>query len=439
MNINISDLLHENSLEVGEKRFGALIYRFADFFRILIEVIMTRQQSSRSTKRDTKASEESELTKEDFTIDEPKASTANSEQQDIKTHAEKSAKEESAEQTHGEKPQTKYDPRNQTPANVIFLPNIARGAQEKDLYEFGETLPCKPAKTFVYMSDTAYHGFIECASVEDGIKNLEHINSNELMLKNKRVLAEYSRRKNVLDRDTYEKRQHVRKARGERPSDRDRRDEPRQRRRSRSPPYRESYRSDRGRDWDRDDRWSKDRWDYPSRGGSSWRDDDWKRSDNYGKWPNYEKQQSWDRGYDDRHSSRQKEWDYEYPSRGGSSSYQQPAYDQYESRYPPADRHRYPPREQYPPYEPQGYPEPSAYAHPPAAAPYDAYRGEAPLPVLQGASHPAPTGYRQSPPPSAYGGQAAPAHPLLSLQQPVRATPIGTQQPSYGHPYPQYK
>lgn len=97
------------------------------------------------------------------------------------------------------------------PSPVLFLPNMSYDAKEADLMELAQQCPAPVKKSFMYMSSTAHHGFLECNSVEDATMNLEWINMQNLEVNGKRVFAEYSKRKNVDDRRTYEERQHARK------------------------------------------------------------------------------------------------------------------------------------------------------------------------------------------------------------------------------------
>ncbi len=97
------------------------------------------------------------------------------------------------------------------PSPVLFLPNMSYDAKERDLADLAQKCPAKVRKSFMYMSSSAHHGFLECNSIEDATKNLEWINNRNLEVKGKRIFAEYSRRRNVDDRRTYEERQHARK------------------------------------------------------------------------------------------------------------------------------------------------------------------------------------------------------------------------------------
>ena len=208
-----------------------------------------------------------------------------------------------------------YKPRHSSPSHILFLPNMASRTTEKELADFADQLPCKAKKTFMYMSDTAYHGFVECTCVEDATQNLEFINSHNLTVRNKRVLAEYSKRKNVQDRRTYENRQHARK---EEDTTR-RRGEPRPRRRSRTPPRRRSP----PRDYPREDRYRRE---YPPA--------DYRQGARYEQEP-----PSYRREFDDRHGYPRQAPRYEtgprprddYPA---YDDYRRPAPESYPSRRP---------------------------------------------------------------------------------------------------------
>ena len=318
----------------------------------------------------------------------------------------------------GEKAVKVYEPRRQTPSHILFLPNMSSRASEKDLADFATKLPCKAKKTFVYMSNVACHGFIECESVEDASSNLEFINSRELEVRGKRILAEFSKRKSVQDRRTYESRQHNRKDR-DAPERRPRDDRP-PRRRSRSPPRGYRARSPPPRDYDR---YRDYRPDYYRRDGPP---------EDYRYPP---------RGYEPEHYRRDDERRYreEYPPRR--------EYDNYPPRdaYPPS-YDGYPPRDQPAPHPQDAYRAPPAReAVPPQGYSQDAYRGPStresvpPQGYSQEAYRAAPA--REAVPPQGYSQEAyrtyppqpaAVSHPLLSM----RPTSVGTI-PSY-QPY-QYR
>ena len=354
-----------------------------------------------------------------FTIDEPYDESAASEGHASDHDAQPSGKTDghslSTAVDSSERKKDVYQPRRQTPSHILFLPNMASRTSEKELAEFAEQLPRKVKKTFMYMSDVAYHGFVECESVEDAIKNLDFINSNTLEVRGKRVLAEFSRRKSVQDRKTYENRQHVRK---DRDSSYDRRTReprrpsppPRRRSRSRSPPRGYRPRSPprpmpRGR--------------YPP--PRDYRDEPYRRE---GPPPPSDYRYP-PRPYDDRAPApyrRDYERDREY--RGSD-------YDRYEA---------YPPRGAYPPESYRSGPPPAAMK-PYREAPRESYpppvQREAPVAPYPREAYAPPVGpsepyhqqaYQQ---PQTYGS-AAVSHPLLSM----RPTTIGTA-PAYQ--YHQYR
>lgn len=303
-----------------------------------------------------------------------------------------------------------YEPRRQTPSHILFLPNMSSRVSEKDLSDFATKLPCQAKKTFVYMSNVACHGFIECLAVEDAIKNLEHINSNNLEVRGRRVIAEYSKRKSVQDRKTYENRQHSRKEREQAEKPRERVERPlRRRSRSRSPPPR-SYGRPRSppREYDR----------YPPRDR---RDDYYRREVRPSEFRRSPPRrfdaplpESYRREYDDRREYR------DYPPRREYENYPESA------PYP---------RSSYEPYPaaPRSYPQP-VY---PVTAPI---RSQSPVGAY------ASEGYRQPYPPAYQGAAPVPfaapvsapatvAHPLLSM----RPTAVGTFHPDVrSAPYPQY-
>jgi len=97
------------------------------------------------------------------------------------------------------------------PSAVLFLPNMSQHANERDLMDLSKRCPGKIKKTFMYMSTSAHHGFLECDSVDDASRILDWINNSFIEVRGKRVFAEYSRRKTVEDRMTYEHRQTLRK------------------------------------------------------------------------------------------------------------------------------------------------------------------------------------------------------------------------------------
>ena len=169
---------------------------------------MSNQAAQRNESDDREFLDSVDRKEADFFIDEPVQSLQPNDSLTLEHDASVSTEVDSAERKVPE-----YEPRRQTPSHILFLPNMASRTSEKELAEFADQLPCKVKKTFMYMSDVAYHGFIECFSVEQASQNLAHINSHTMEVKGKRVFAEYSRRKSVQDRRTYETRQHVRKER----------------------------------------------------------------------------------------------------------------------------------------------------------------------------------------------------------------------------------
>ena len=331
-----------------------------------------------------------------------------------------------------------------SPSQVLFLPNMSPHANERDLADLSKRCPGKVRKTFMYMSSSAHHGFVECESIDDASRILDWINNSYIEVRGKRVFAEFSRRKNVEDRSTYEHRQSIRKEssgvasrgpsergsyrkddyvddrgphrrdrgssfRSGQPSDsgayraidrpphrrdeephsyRQYREEGSHRRRSRSPPSRSGPPR------------SPPRGAYPSRGDH--------REDNY-----YRRERDQYQGYPPYEYERRPHDDYHAPP--PSRSYQ-PAYESSQYRQAPPQYDEYRPRD-YPSYPPSG----------------PGYSGQ-----------PAP--YYQEPHPQ-YPPKQAPvpvAHPLLSLQPsavsgghpPVRSTPIGTRPNSYAPAYP---
>ena len=205
---------------------------------------MSNHDSDRNDGSDREFLDSFDRKEADFSVDEPGQLPKDSFTQEEAYGQPSSTADDpsiSTEVDSAERKVPAYEPRRQTPSHILFLPNMASRTSEKELAEFAEHLPCKVKKTFMYMSDVAYHGFIECFSVEEASKNLEHINSHKMEVKGKRVLAEYSRRKSVQDRRTYETRQHVRKERqhgdsGRRPPRHMSPPPMRRRSRSRSPP-----------------------------------------------------------------------------------------------------------------------------------------------------------------------------------------------------------
>jgi hypothetical protein len=311
-----------------------------------------------------------------------------------------------------------YKPRQATRSHILFLPNMASRTTEKELAEFAEKLPCKAKKTFMYMSDVAYHGFVECLSTDDASKNLEFINANNLEVRGKRVLAEYSRRKSVQDRQTYENRQHSRKEHenrsGRRPPREPRRISPptrrlappprrmsppplRRRSRSRSPPLGYRTRSP--------PRPTPSRYLPPRETRHEFYRREGPPPSDYRYPP---------RGYEGPPPAPYRR-DYE-PNRAGYRG----EYDRYES-YPPT-RDNYPEAFRGPPPPYQPHPGREAYHHPTAREPHH---------------HPAAP-VREVYPPQPYGtapGPAAPvSHPLLSM----RPTAIGTA-PVASHPAMHYQ
>jgi hypothetical protein len=338
------------------------------------------------------------------------------------------------------------------PSQVLFLPNMSPHANERDLADLSKRCPGKVKKTFMYMSSSAHHGFVECESIDDAASILDWINNSYIEVRGKRVFAEFSRRKNVEDRPTYEHRQSIRKEhtvpaprssadrgpyrkddyvddrgpyrrdrgpsyRSSPPADsgayraidrppyrreadqqsyRGYRDEPGPRRRSRSPPARGGH----GRSPPRS---------YPPR-------DDYRNDESYRRerdqYPSYAPQGS---GYPQPYDERQ----YGYESRAQTR--------------PSADYHHPPPSRSYPGYEHGGQ-----FRQPPPQ--YDDYRPREPAyaPPVGGAPY-----YQEPLPPYQPRAPQGPvAHPLLSLQSsavsgpvPVRSTPIGTRHAPYP-PYP---
>lgn len=351
-----------------------------------------------------------------FTLDEPDLqATMSSDKPSADTTNEPSGENDehsvSTGDDAGEGEIQTYEPRRQTPSHILFLPNMSSRVSEKDLSDFASKLPCKAKKTFVYMSNVACHGFIECSSTEDATKNLEHINSNNLEVRGKRVIAEFSKRKSVQDRKTYENRQHSRKEREQAEKPRERGDRPvRRRSRSRSPPPR-SYGRPRSppREYDR----------YPQRE----RRDDYYRRDvrpsEFRRSPprrfDAPPPESYRREYDERRDYR------DYPPRREYDSYPESA------PYP---------RSSYEPYPgaPRSYPQPVYPAPAPvrSASPAAGYPGEA---YRQPYSQPYPGTVAAAPYGAPASAPAAVAHPLLSM----RPTAVGTFQPDVrSAPYPQY-
>ena len=382
-----------------------------------LELVISRRSMSEEDLIDGSDSNEVpnpyDVSHTDFTIDETPGSGGASNDLNDKDDLGSGHVDENTVSTGadtGENAVKVYEPRRQTPSHILFLPNMSSRASEKDLADFATKLPCKAKKTFVYMSNVACHGFIECATVEDASSNLEFINSRDLEVRGKRILAEFSKRKSVQDRRTYESRQHNRKDR-EVP-ERRHRDDRAPRRRSRSPPRGYRTRSPPPREYYRDHRPP----DYYRREGPP---------EDYRYPP---------RGYEPEHYRREDERRYrdEYPPRREYDSY--PPRDAYpHDGYAPAPRGDQPPPLQ------------DSYRAPPPTQ--DTYR----VPPVREA--PAPQGYRDSVPPQGYSQEAyraAPAqgycqeaayraypqqpvsHPLLSM----RPTSVGTI-PSY-QPY-QYR
>ena len=316
-----------------------------------------------------------------------------------------------------------HQPRH-PPCPILFLPNMSSNAFEKDLAEFALLLPAPVIRTFMYMSDAAHHGFVESATVDEGTQNLEYINSHDMEVKGKKIVAEYSRRRTVEDRRTYEQRQHRRKATDDHPA-------PRERRRSRSPPSRgyptrreyERYPQREERYESRHDRYPQER--HPSRGYPP-------REDRY---------PSRDERYPPRDYAPGPPRDYVLPPREyapppreyappsheyapPSRDYDPPPRDYHPAPrdYPHAPREYAPPSREYPPahreYAPREYGSADQYQRP-----YDPhYPAE---PGYQRQEH--PIGYPSSRP--TYPEESRPGHPLLSLS--TAARPVGTGYPPY--------
>ena len=308
------------------------------------------------------------------------------------------------------------DARSHKPSHVLFLPNMSRDASERDLSSFASKLPFQPKKTFLYMSESAHHGFIECNTIDHASRNLEFINADNLEVRGRRVLAEFSRRKNVEDRRTYERRQHARKRPDDREDNAPRREEraPRRRSRSRTPPrplYRRSPPRDYGRDRlpPREYRDEYLRREPPIRGPREIREPPRER-DSYRYPPSR---------YDGPPPSYRRDYEDDYPRQ----SYREPVQQGYQSgsHYPPSSNRGYPPYAQ---------PE-SHYAPPPVRSPspegYASYSYQQP---------PSRDPYAPSYGTAAGGGHIS--HPLLSLQTPVRPTTVGTHPPP-GYQQYQYK
>jgi len=370
-----------------------------------------------------------------------------------------------------------HEPRVQKPSNVLFLPNMSRDASEKDLAAFATKLPFPPKKTFLYMSDTAHHGFVECTTVEHASRNLEFINADNLEVQGRRVLAEYSRRRNVEDRRTYERRQHARKRSNHREESAPRR-VPRRRSRSRTPPRPLSRRSpprDRyGPREPRDEYYRREPLPplrrEPVREREAFR---YPPSRYEGHASRYEPTSRYEGPPPSRHEPSSR---YEGPA----SRYEPTSrFEALPSRHEPTSRYegpssRHEPTSRYDGPPPSSRPEgaPSRYDAPPASsgyrrdyeedlAPRQSYREPAyepgshypppnrtgAYPSYTGESHytaparsPSPEGYASysyQQAPASYGTSAGPiSHPLLSLQTPVRPTAVGTHPP---HGYQQYQ
>ena len=340
------------------------------------------------------------------------------------------------------------------PSQVLFLPNMSPHANERDLADLSKRCPGKVRKTFMYMSSSAHHGFVECESIEDASRILDWINNSYIEVRGKRVFAEYSRRKNVEDRSTYEHRQSIRKEhngaarhsadRGPYRKD-DYVDDRAPYRRDRGPSYRPSPSNDTGayraidrpphRRDDESYRGYRDGGNYrrrsrspPARGGpprspprsypprGEYREDRHYRQDRdqYSGYP--------PPGYPPQYDERQ----YNYDRRP-----QQPAYDDYAHAPQPSRPYHEPgPYRQPPPHYDDYRAREQAYHPPPGHAPH----GSAPY-------YPEPL-----PPYQPKPSQAPVAHPLLSLQPtsvsgpaPVRPTPIGTRPPPAAYPPYPYK
>ena len=335
------------------------------------------------------------------------------------------------------------------PSQVLFLPNMSPHANERDLADLSKRCPGKVRKTFMYMSSSAHHGFVECESIDDASRILDWINNSYIEVRGKRVFAEYSRRKNVEDRSTYEHRQSIRKEHSgvSRPhADRgpyrkdDYVDDRAAYRRDRGPSYRPSPPNDSGAyraidrpPYRRDDdsyRGPRDGGNYrrrsrspPARGGRP-------RSPPRSPPRSYPPRGDY---REDPHYRRERDQYSGYPPQGYPPHYEERQYN-YDRRPQPYDDYHHAPPASRP------YPDSGPYRQPPPQ--YDEYRPREP------AYHPGGAPYYPEalPPYQPKPSQAPVAHPLLSLQPaavtgplPVRPTPIGTRPPPAAYPPYPYK
>ena len=338
-----------------------------------------------------------------------------------------------------------------SPSQVLFLPNMSPHANERDLADLSKRCPGKVRKTFMYMSSSAHHGFVECETIDDASKILDWINNSYIEVRGKRVFAEYSRRKNVEDRSTYEHRQSIRKEHTSAP----------RQHQDRGPYRKDDYVDDRPPY--RRDRGSSFRPSPPNDSGAYRaidrppyrRDDDSYRGSRDGG--NYRRRsrspparggppRSPPRSYpprgdyrEDSHYRRERDQYSGYPPHGYPPQYEDRPYDYDRRPQPPAydDYHRAPPTSR--PYHDSG-----PYRQPPPQ--YDEYRPREPAyhphPSHGGAPYYPDTLPPYQPKPS----QAPVAHPLLSIQPsavtgpaPVRPTTIGLRPPSAAYPPYPYK